>query len=145
MKSEKGVTLSILILTIMILVILTSIVATNSDEFLEASKVTKLNSDIKVLEDRVATYYVKNNEIPQFGSAMSKSEVSVNIPVLNSNDGDTYYVIDLNKLDNPTLNYGKGYKDTTSSDKYIINYDTHNVYYLQGIQNKGETYYTATN
>ncbi len=143
MKSERGITLAILILTIMILVILTSIVATNSDEFLEASKVTKLNSDIKVLEDRVAAYYIENNGIPQFGSAISKSEV--NIPVLSSSDGNTYYVIDLNKLDNPTLNYGKGYKDATSSDKYIINYDTHNVYYLQGIQNKGETYYTATN
>ncbi len=143
MKSERGVTLAILILTILILVILTSIVATNSNDFLKASNVAKLNSDIKALEDRVAAYYVKNNTIPLYGSAMSRSEV--NIPDLSSSDGDTYYVIDLNKLDNPTLNYGSGYKDTTSSDKYIINNDTHNIYYIRGIVYEGETYYTATN
>ena len=143
MKSEKGVTLAILILTVIILVILTSIIAINSNDFLKASNVTKLKNDIKALEDRVAAYYVKNNDIPKFGSAMSRSEIS--IPDLSSSDGDTYYVIDLSKLDNPTLNYGKGYKDTTSSDKYIINEETHNIYYIRGIVYDGETYYTATN
>ena len=145
MKSERGVTLAILILTVIVLVILTSIVATNSTQFLKASNVTKLNSDIKALEDRVAAYYVKNNTIPLYGSAMSRSTVEASISNLSSSDGANYYVIDLEKIDNPTLNYGSGYKDTTSSDKYIINEETHNIYYIRGIVYDGEIYYTATN
>lgn len=145
MKSERGVTLAILILTILVLVILTATMATNSGDFLKVSNLTKLNNDVEVLEDRVAAYYVKNNGVPQFGSAMSRSTVAASISDLSSSDGDTYYVIDLNKIDNPTLNYGKEYRDTTSSDKYIINNDTHNIYYLRGIMYDGETYYTTTN
>ena len=145
MKSERGITLAILILTVLVLVILTGTMAINSGNFLKVSNLNKLNNDIEVLEDRVAAYYVKNNAIPQFGSAMSRSEVEDDVAGLSSSDGADYYVIDLEKIDNPTLNYGKGYKDSTSSDKYIINSETHNIYYIRGIVYEGETYYTATN
>ena len=145
MKNEKGVTLSVLIITILILVILTSILASNSYKSLEISDLSKLNTDIKALEDRVATYYVKNNAIPTLDTEIQKSEIEGSMSDLDANDGDKYYVIDLNALDNPTLTFGKEYTKSDSQDKYIINEETHNIYYLRGIEYNEIIYHTYEN
>ena len=58
-------------------------------------------------------------------------------------------IIDLNAFDGLTLNYGNdfyNYIDKTSStmgtDIYIINDQSHQIYYLRGISVDGYTYYT---
>lgn len=40
---------------------------------------------------------------------------------LSPNDGDIYYTIELDKLTNLSLNYGKEYQISSSDDRYIIN------------------------
>ena len=141
MKNERGVTLIILILTILVLIIITSMLVSNSFNSIEVSNLAKLNSDIKALEDRVASYYVKNNTLPIFGGLISKNDIINIIDDLNSDDGDKYYALDLNKLDNPTLYYGQGYT-VPNEDMYIINTETHTVYYLKGITYEGIKYHT---
>ena len=60
-------------------------------------------------------------------------------------------VIDLNALENLTLNYGKGFEKIstngenegiTDNDIYVINENSHNIFYLKGITIEGKTYYT---
>ena len=60
--------------------------------------------------------------------------------------------IDLSKLDNLTLNYGRDYKkwDTSSTfqnyqDIYIINEVSHQIYYPKGVNYNGEIYFTKGN
>ena len=61
-----------------------------------------------------------------------------------------YYVIDLSKLDNLTLNYGKDYKKWGAAtndlddfqDLYMINSVTHQVYYIDGILFDKEYYFS---
>ncbi|MDE5830176.1 MAG: hypothetical protein K2H53_00220, partial [Clostridia bacterium] len=62
---------------------------------------------------------------------------------ISNGDCDNYYVINLNELDNITLNYGKEYRLTSSDDKYIINEETHIIYYLKGVIYEGERYHTT--
>ena len=75
------------------------------------------------------------------------------IEELNSNDGKGYYVIDLEKLDGLTLNYGYGddYSDIkengissniNKNQVYFINSFTHKIYFPYGIINDKTMYYS---
>ena len=139
LKNEKGITMVILVITVIILVLITGTLLANSSDSLQLSRLTKLQNDIKALEDRVAAYYVQYEELPINDTSYTQSSLRNTINDLSSNDGNTYYAIDLSKLDNLTLNYGK----SLSPDIYIINEETHNIYYLKGVTYKGDTYYTV--
>lgn len=131
-----------LIITVLLVTIITSMLAKNSYTNLNLKKLTRLENDIDMLNDRIAVYFVGKEEIPKYGDVLDKeSIVSIMGNELNPNDGDNYYVIDLAELDTLSLNYGKDYQSSWD-DKYIINEETHQVYYLKGITYDGRIYYT---
>ncbi len=141
-KNEKGITLITLVITIVILATLTITLASNSYDSTQLSKLTKLDNDIKVLNDRVAVYYVENEKLPIYGNAYSKDTLKEIIGDLSGNDGNEYYTIDLSLLDNLTLNYGQDYL-SFGGDSYIINVESHIIYHIEGISYKGEIYHTS--
>ena len=142
-KNEKGITLITLVITMILLVIITSALARNSHSSLQLSNLTKMQNDIEILNDRIAAYYVKNNKLPVNGQTMTKNEVKALVDEVSSYDEGNYYVIDIEKLDNTTLNYGHEYNlGQSATDKYVINETTHMVYYLKGITYEGAVYHT---
>lgn len=70
-------------------------------------------------------------------------------PATNANDNDIYYIIDLEALGNITLNYGKDFEKYKSNnvvqnvdtDIYIINEESHTIYYVKGIKMDNVTYH----
>lgn len=140
-KKEKGITLTILVITVLVLIIVTSVMASNVTSSINMAKLTKLQNDIEQLNDRVAAYYVETGKLPinEEETPMTKSDLSSILNDMSINDGDNYYTIDLNKLDNLSLNYGK---EANIKDKYIINEETHVVYYYKGIKYEGKEYHT---
>ncbi len=83
----------------------------------------------------------KTGTIPTLTAYTSLPE---GITKANPNDNSNYYVIDLKKLENLTLNYGKNYQSSSSSnDVYIINEQSHNIYYAKGITLDNKIYYTT--
>lgn len=97
LKRNRGITLVALVITIILLLILTGTIIYNVD--LSNSKLyyDKMVADINLLNDKILVYYNKYNEIPKTDRSIKINEV-------------TYWEIDLSKLDNITLNYGKGYR-----------------------------------
>ena len=109
LRSQKGITLLILIATVVILSI----------------------------ENKILVYYDNNKTLPTKGDVLSiKSYLGGQA---TNRDGDTYHQIDMSKLNNITLNYGGG--DINNKDIYVINDQSHEVYYLKGIIYDGDTYY----
>ena len=100
---------------------------------IELSKVNSMYEDIETIEDKIALYYLNYGYIP------IKDKVNFENSI-NPNDSDGYYEIDLDKLDNIYLNYGQKSKD--ENDFYIINDESHTIYYFKGIEYKNENYYT---
>ena len=51
---------------------------------------------------------------------------------------ENFYIIDIESLENLTLNYGKGYekektdKLSQETDIYVVNEKSHNIYYIKG-------------
>lgn len=107
-------------------------------------------NDIRILKDKVDIYYSKYGTIPVLEDAYtSMNTLTTEITSMNPNDNSKYYVIDLTALENVTLNYGKDYEKykqssyTNGTDLYIINEQSHNIYYVRGIQLDEKTYYTV--
>lgn len=132
-KENKGITLVSLVITIIIILILTGVTTRNFSISNEEAKYNKMISDIKLLNDKILVYYNKYEEIP-----ITDRQITI--------DGIVYYEIDLSKLKDLTLNYGKEYGKTQEltvySDAYAIN-ENLSVYYLKGVEKSGEIYHVT--
>jgi len=149
MKNNKGITLIALVITMIIMLIIMSVMVYSSTTSLRIKALNSMYSDIRVLEEKIAIYYLGSGKLPTIGDAMTFAHS------INPNDGSVYYEIRLGSLGGITLNYmredqtyddGK-YKERSlraePDDVYIINEQSHTVYYIKGIKAYDETtYYT---
>ena len=153
LKGNKGINLISLTIAVAVIMILTGIIIVNTTSNLKSNKLRNMQADIENLRDKVSNYYSRYGEIPA-----DRSIEYTNISHINSIseavDTGAFYVIDLSAMENITLNYGKDYEKirngeaTTEeeinklTDLYIINADSHNIFYVEGIELDGETFYT---
>ena len=96
-SSNRGITVISLVVTVILLLILTGAGIYSINMSNNRAYYNKMLADINLLNDKVLVYYNKYNEIPKTSRTI----------VIN---GTTYWEIDLSKLDNITLNYGKQYR-----------------------------------
>ena len=130
-KNEKGITMIAIVITIIILLIIISTVSFSSKNGIDMKKLNNMYADIILLEEKIAIYYLKNGNIPIKGEELEiESELKTQLISDNPNNGTKFYEIDLDKLENISLNNNNTTHDT---DKYIINYDSHTIYYLKGV------------
>ena len=90
--------LIILVISFLILFIIAS-------QTISITKLNKLNNvykDIEILDDRISMYYLDNGFIPVKSEKIDFKENSI-----NPNDNDNYYEIDLDKLENLNIYYGR--------------------------------------
>lgn len=160
LKNNKGVTLLILTVTVIILIIITSITVQAGTHYLNLKDVNELYSDIEAINVAISDYYLENDDLPIFANnpylndetklrEYFVSNSGGSGAWINPDDSGPYYVIDLSKLENLTLVNGREYRSWSNSstcenyqDLYIINKVTHQVYYPHGVAMRGEIYYT---
>ena len=126
-KSNKGVTLIALVITIVMIIIITGAMIFNTKGQIYMKKINDLHKDIDVLSSKVDEYYLKYGELPilcdyivldsnsanntrysfsdEIINNASNKNAKINMPV-NLNDGNRYCVIDIEQFDGITLNYG---------------------------------------
>ena len=137
LKSKKGITIISLIVTIVVMLILTATIISDTYTGSDYKKYKNMCSDIDLLEDKILMYY------KQYGNLPLASETSKTIPKDEAfNPEHTYCEIDINKLKNITLNYGKKEDDNDINNIFVIDTDNFEVYYLKGIEYEGTIYYT---
>ena len=153
LKNQKGITMIALTITIIVLMIITSITIVNMNGSLKMKKLNRLYDDISNLKTKIDTYYMEYKELPTKGQYCDKTALTSILTTngatdvsLDANDGDNYYVIDLSKMEGVTLNYGREYSlwesGTTIQDLYIVNGQSHQIYYPKGIEFDNELYYS---
>lgn len=145
LKGNKGITLVTLVLAIVIMLIISSILIYNADTATKTKALNSMYNDISSLANKIQIYYSRYGEIPAIKEPYTNVE---SIKFINQNDSDKYYVIDLEALEKVTLSYGKDYSkykegaNTELTDIYVINEQSHNIYYIKGVQVDEITYYT---
>lgn len=149
-RNQKGINLITLSVAITIMVIITGVLVYTTRDGAKAKNLNYLYNDIELLNNKIAMYYLEHNDIPKAGKYNNVDfYVTMDYYQLNPNNGSDYYVIDLKKLDGITLNYGKDYSEleytedvNTLVDLYIINEQSHTIYYPRGIDIETLKYYT---
>ena len=147
-RKNKGITLITLTVAICILIIILSVLVYNAQNGIKMRNLKMMQNDIEVLNDKIDAYYVKYGALPiEYRYTNIKFEPQ-------ENDSGEYYVIDINALDGITLNYGEDYSKITETttetqmqeneDVYVIDKQSHHVYYARGIEMDGKRYHTNT-
>lgn len=137
LRNQKGITLIVLMLTIIIMAILAGAVVTNIDIGEDIRNYNYMRADIELLSGKIMTYYNENGSIPTKGSVITNPDLNGQA---SSKDNSNYYQIDISKLYNITLNYGGG--TLSNKDIYIINEQSHEIYYLKGAYFENTLYHT---
>ena len=145
LKNQKGITLLVLSITIVVMMILTFTLTTNVGSYAERKRKTNFEADIGKIKEKIEIYYSRNKEIPIANKYTNTSMITP-----NANDNENYYVLDLSKIEISDLNYGQDYykienkaeEISNLEDIYIINEQSTVVYYPKGISFDGKMYYT---
>ena len=142
MKNNKGITLITLSITVVLMLILTTVISTGLNSFMETQKKSKFESDMKSLSEAVTQYFGGNKKLPvldEFTGSLYNIEKAGELNPRDSNN--PYYYLDLSGMYIANLNYGNK-KDGNDQDVYIINSGSQQIYYLDGISYDGKTHYT---
>jgi len=156
MKNQKGITLISLAVTIVVFLILITTFSYNIDSYMENVKANNITTDLQKLTEAVENYYSENKELP----ILNKYINLINLQdVINNNDNENYYVIDLEKIGGIAyldLNYGvEGYNEITKkdinekitdiTDVFIVNEQSHMIYYPKGVKSYDDVIYNLYN
>lgn len=110
-------------------------IASYMSESIKISELNNMYKDISILENKIALYYLDYGNLPIKQDRKIEFRNSI-----NPNDNEIYYEIDLNKLDNIKLFFGD--KILGTNDIYIINEQSHTIYYLKGCEYDKKIIYT---
>lgn len=132
-KSEKGYSLVVLIIAIIVILIITGGAISTLNMSMEERKINNFIYDINNIEEGARQYYSSTGTIPTLEGNVDISAFSSQI---DFNDGATYSKLDITKLDLNNIH--------EPSKEYVINTDSLKVYMPEGIEYKGMTFYTVT-
>lgn len=139
MKNQKGITLMILVVTILIMSLIFGAIAYNSVTGHQLNAYYMMCSDIELLDEKIALYYLENKELPIQGEVVSITDLisdysseNVNYNPNNSTSG-LLYKIDTSQLSNLSLR----------KTEYYIDAQSHTIYSLNGRRVGNDIYYTV--
>lgn len=161
MKKYNGVTMIVLVLTILVIIIISGVTIATAGSLLENSKVTTFAEDLKSVEDATKMYYIENDDLPVLGENIALSYAQVKSLVESKNlsffetetieneDKPTsdslgaFYKIDLAKIGATKVSRGIEENGDTS-DVFVVSYPSMNVYYLKGLLARSKAYFSLT-
>lgn len=142
LNDNKGISLLSLGIAILVMLIISSVLIYNSKNVINIKAFEDMKNDITQLDDRILIYYSKYGVIPKL---QEYTNIDMIKETKNPNDEGLYYVIDINAIENLSLNLGKDFdkiaENPDLTDVYIINEKTHTIYYPRGVVIDGVTKY----
>ena len=144
LKNNKGIALITLVVAVLMMLVISSIIIFNTTSHLKINNLNNMYNDIRVLNEQVFLYYSKYNELPIIAD---EYENELDFKILGRYELNKFHIIDIDKMDRnikDNLNYGADYynKNYTGTNIYIINTETHQIFYAQGIKIDDIAYYT---
>ena len=146
---KKGISLVVLIITIIVLAILMSVIIFNTENTMANAEKSKLQIDIVNLEALMNTYKLRKNgnikfETTDFDTSnLSSIELEQFSGENITNNKVQLYVIELEEIDAEAVNYGM--LKEGNKDRYLYSLDTGKVYYEKGLEMDNITYYHMEN
>ena len=146
---KKGISLVVLIVTVLVLTIITTVIIFNSENTIINAEKSKLQMDIAQLEALMDTYKLRKNGNIKFETTeldTSKFSGTELHQFAGENILDSkiqLYIIELEEIDAKRPNYGN--LEDGEKDRYLYSLVTGKVYYEQGLEYDNITYYHIEN
>ena len=146
---KRGVSLIILVITIVVLAIFAGVAAVGMSSVLTTADESKLQMDIAQLESLMNTYKIRKSGVLPFDT------VEFNVAGFRDSEleqfyGETVidnkiklYVIDLYEIDAKQVNFGN--LRLGAADRYLYSNVTGKVYYELGLEIDGKIYFYVKN
>lgn len=143
-KKNEGITLISLSIAVIIILTITGMILYSAKDNIYIKNLTNMQNDIENLRDKVSLYYSEYGDIPAKTEYPNVENLQA-AGVIGANDTGKFFILELEKLEGLTLNYGKDYETYKKNgytyspdltDIYIINEDSHNIFYVEGIRVK---------
>lgn len=144
MKNNKGITLIILLCTVIVLLIITGLVLYNGMETYKRSIVVKFETYMKVIQKKVDLMIEENYDIATLGSALTQSQRNTLQEIINN---DTSNYIQTDDVNNSKIRYFSS-SDINSifdipdvNDDIAVNFSNREVISLNGVEKDGVMHY----
>ncbi|MCX8074717.1 MAG: hypothetical protein N2749_03920 [Clostridia bacterium] len=161
-NSKKGVSLVVLIITIIAAIILITAAIIQTRSSIAQATLTSFATDLSKIQDLTNEFYINHGTFPvpdSSSSSLNQSQVTnmVDSRYRNnfiyelSSNGDyyddsnlgTFYEIDLGKINIKTTVAGA--KTLGQNDVYVVSYPSMKVYYLLGLNVQNNVYFSLSN
>lgn len=140
---KKGVTLSIVLIAIVIMITIITTASVVGSNAISTANFEDFKSNVSRAADAVNEYYLSNSTLPVTNEIVAADSVSNELRQLLSKRGDInskLYVVDMNKIEDSTIEKGRG--TLSNKDVYIVAEETLNVYYLKGYTYRSVKYFS---
>ena len=140
---KKGVSLSIVVAAVAIMMILISSVSVVGSNAISSANFEEYKSEITRVSDEVNIFITENNMLPVTNETISINSLGQDFLEQVKENGDLsnkFYVVDVSKLNDYNITKGKG--TVSNKDVFLVAENTNNVYYLKGFKYRGDIYFT---
>ncbi len=142
-KSQKGITIVSLVITIVVLIIIAGITVYTGTGIIKQATLQTIHTNMMLIQAKTKTIAEQakfNNDTSGYkGIMVNDISGDENIDKLKNDgiieDGSKYYMLteaDLKDMGLDKINIDEG---------YIVNYDTEEIIYVKGVKKDGNTYY----
>lgn len=154
MSKKSGISMFVLILTVIISIILLSAVSLNLADVSGINKIGIFATNLNTIQEYISSCNMLKEELP-FNGEISLQEIKSKL----SDEYYSYFMLELkDKGDEETVSFKKvdltaigtyetstGFEENGESDIYVYSEITDTVYYLKGLKYKGEVYFCINN
>lgn len=140
---KKGVSLMTVIIAVSVMIILVSSVCVIGSSAISSANFEEYKSEIERVADEINIYINEKGTLPITNQNISIDSLGQKFleEVNEKNDlSNKFYVIDVSKLNDYTIEKGKG--NLNNKDVFLIAENSNNVYYLKGFKYRGKVYFT---
>ena len=140
---KNGITLSIIIIAVAIMLIIVSSATVIGTSAINAANYEEFKSQLSRVSDEVNRYYTENKDLPILDYQVVSKEMTtqgfaVEIKAL-ADDMNNLYIVDVSKLKLTSVKIGSG--TVEDKDVFLVAEDTGNVYYYKGFKYRNEWFY----
>lgn len=154
---NKGVSLIVLIITIIVMLILTSVITLQIFNNIGSAKIASFVENISTIQEYVDSRLILNEQLPFLnnkyylvdelvnnGYLLEKKHDAFKNELINNGDREDtkFYIIDINNIEGISSTIGNG--KNGNNDYFVVSEDTNRVYYLLGIDVGKDTYFSLS-
>lgn len=154
LKQKRGISLIILVISIIIMIILSGTIITSINISTENASFSVFANDLAQLQESAKAMYIMEERLPVIDNAVkiSRTDILDLVDITNKtlfeeelnlnkeSENTFFYQLDLVKAGAGNVDNGTGIKGT--DDIYVISVNSLKVYYLKGVKYDGNTYFS---